>query len=648
VDRLRRALRRKPADHDGLGFAVRLGIAVVLAIAAVGFAGYFVMLGQLKHGHLARNAAIQRADVKGLEDLGRTSGPRGLDLRRIDDVLDVLGKRPGTLEVTLIDAQYVVKASGSRSGGDVGRADTDPRIAAALRHGASYAGHDSGRGDDRANFEFVSPVELPGGRYALAVIYDHQFLDATVAVVRRTMGLIALLALFGGGLVFYLVGGRALMRSYRGALKRSMRDGLTDMPNQRAFQDEFEQAVALATRHEEPLTLVLLDVDEFKLINDRYGHPHGDTVLRRVAGVLSAGRLGDRAYRLGGDEFALVLPHADEPGARRLALRLSRSLNAADTALSLGVSTLRRGQSAEDLRGQADAALYEAKHRGGNGVAHFDEIRDTVTLTTSVKSDAVRSMIDEGGISTVYQPIWDIDAGVLLGIEALTRPGEEYGLLGPAEAFDIAEQIGQVHQLDELCVCRALHIAPQLPDLALLFINLSPQTLDLDADGNDWMLEAVRRSQVPVSRVVIEVTERFGGRTAPIIHCLQRLRRQGFKLALDDVGTGNSGLEMLRELDVEFVKIDRSIVTAAIVEPASRAVLMAIATYASQTDSLVIAEGIEDQDTLDFLSEIGTHISGQRPMITGGQGYGLGRPTPQPSLRPPELLNRYPNRLPTA
>ena len=109
----------------------------------------------------------------------------------------------------------------------------------------------------------------------------------------------------------------------------------------------------------------------------------------------------------------------------------------------------------------------------------------------------------------------------LLGVEALTRPHPDYGLSGPAEAFDIAEQIGRVHQLDVLAITNALTIAPQLPDDALLFLNICPQTLDLDLDGNDWLLEASAAAGLPPERIVIEVTERFEGRPSAVAKCLR-------------------------------------------------------------------------------------------------------------------------------
>ena len=125
---------------------------------------------------------------------------------------------------------------------------------------------------------------------------------------------------------------------------------------------------------------------------------------------------------------------------------------------------------------------------------------------------------------------------------------------------------------------------------------------------------------------MIEVTERFGARTAPVVKGLQRLRAQGFKLALDDVGTGNAGLEMLRQVEVEFVKIDRSIIVAALAEPGARGVLLAIATFANQTGAAVIAEGIEDEEMVDFVRCLDLPGRDASSIIQGAQGYGLGRP----------------------
>ena len=228
--------------------------------------------------------------------------------------------------------------------------------------------------------------------------------------MRRVLLLVGLLALFGGGAVFYLVGGRVLLRDHRRALQRATRDGLTDLPNQRAFQDELPQAVAAAARYQDPLALAVLDVDDFKFINDRHGHPHGDAVLMAVAKILREARPGDRPYRVGGDEFALLLAHTDSDGARTLARRLSRSFKEAGIEVSIGVSATRPGGlrspaagwgspaagRADTLRAEADAALYEAKRQGGGQSAHFEDIRGRVAVTSTEQKEA-RARAARGG-----------------------------------------------------------------------------------------------------------------------------------------------------------------------------------------------------------------------------------------------------------
>jgi diguanylate cyclase (GGDEF)-like protein len=625
---------------------MRLVLALVITLAAIGGISYSLMAGRLRSEQTAGYNRIVQADVTGFEALGRTSQTPARAVREIDQLLNAVGDRAGVIEARLIDQRRVVVAIGAQSDA-IGYRDSDPRIRAALLHGTSYAGREADPRRGTKNFEFVSPVQLPGGRYALEVGYGHQFLDSELAALRGTLALVGLLAVIAGGLVFYLVGGRSLVRSHRIALQRAMRDGLTDMPNHRAFQEDLEQAVSSARRHDAHLVLALLDVDDFKRLNDHNGHTQGDAILKRVAAILSAGRIEDRAYRLGGDEFAMLLPHLDAQGGGRFARRLGRALTEAEAMVSIGICDLRAGESGESLRAEADAALYEAKRRGGHRVVPFDEIRDRVVITTSERTDAVRRLIDERGLSIVLQPIWDLGSETLFGVEALTRPDPKYGFSGPAEVFDLAEQIGHMHELDELCVHSAVaHAAPDLPDGALLFLNLSPQTLDIDADGNDWFHELIERSPLAPERVVVEVTERSSGRSAAIIKSLSRLREQGFKLALDDVGTGNAGLEMLRKISAEFVKIDRSIVRAATTERNARAVLMAMATYARQTGSFVIAEGIEDRETLDFLSAIEDRDLHPGRIIQGGQGYGLGRPSPHLASQPPSLLPRAVLHLP--
>ena len=610
-------------DHRHRRFALRLAASFAAALIVVGVAGYAFMDQRLKTSQIQRFAGSQQDYVDTFERYGATAQSQAQAIARIDRVLDALGDQEGALETLLIDERGVVRASADD--GVVGTRDMDPRIAAALNRGESYAGQEADADENSSDFEFVTRVTVRGKPYALEFSYDHHVLDDQLSELRRGLLLVGLMTLLLGGSAFYLFGGRALLRSHSSALERATRDGLTDLPNQRAFHDEYPAAIAAANRNHAPLALMALDVDDFKFINDRHGHPHGDAILKRLASVLGDGRPGDRAYRVGGDEFAVILPHTDSDGVRVLARRLQRALHESGIEATVGVSACQPGHAGDILRAEADAALYEAK-RLGAPLAHFDDLRSHVAVVGQDVRDAVRQMIDEKGISTVYQPIWNIARGTLLGVEALSRPAAGYGLSGPAEAFDVAEQIGRVHELDAICVESALAAAADLPAGALLFLNLCPRTLDLDADGNDWLRMAVERAGLPLDRVVIEVTERFGGRGQAILTCLQRLRTQGFKIAIDDVGTGNSGLSALRQVEVEFVKLDRAIVNAAPTESGSRAVMMAVAAYARQTGALVIAEGIEDGETLEFLQTLDERATHGDSIIQGGQGYGLGRP----------------------
>lgn len=609
-----------------IGFGARLFLVLFFVLALVGTVSYFVVSDHLEGYEIDSYARDQRADAEGFEELAREHPPR-VAIRGIDQVLDAIGRRPGTLEALLIGPDRTVRASAVE--GLDPRRISDPRIDAALSAGASYAGHETDPSLDPSDFEFVTPVRFPDGVYALEASYDSAHFDAHVTRVRRTLLAAILLALVGIAGLFYLLGGRTLLRHHRLALQRATRDGLTDLSNHRAFDAEFEQAIAAAARNRDPLALALLDLDNFKLINDRYGHPQGDQLLRRVAAILRDGRSADRAYRIGGDEFALLLPNTDQQGARVLIHRLSRTLTEADASASIGVAQLRSGLSAEELRAGADAALYEAKRRGGKGFVAYEEIRDRVAITTSAKREAVRRLVSEQRLASVFEPIWNLASGELIGLEALTRPDPSYELSGPSEAFDIAEQIGCVEELDQICATQALRSAPGLPERALLFVNLAPKTLELDSDGVAWLGPEVERAGLAPERVVVEMTERIGARTVPVLESLEGLREQGFRLALDNVGTGNAGLEMLRKIGAEYVKIDRSIVAAAATEPNARAVLMAMATFARQSGAFVIADGIEDQETLEFLRGVEALDARPGTIIQGGQGFELKGPSAQ-------------------
>ena len=198
----------------------------------------------------------------------------------------------------------------------------------------------------------------------------------------------------------------------------------------------------------------------------------------------------------------------------------------------------------------------------------------------------------------------------------------------------MAEQMGQVHRLDEICVRNAFLTSGGIPPDKLLFVNLSPQTLDIDAGDGAWLPETSLVPKRARGQIVIEVTERFGGRMVPVMKRLLALKEEGFKIALDDIGTGNSGLEMMGRIEADFIKIDRSIVNGAEKQASARAVLTAMALFAEQTGTFVIAEGIEDAEMLQYVQSLAEPELGIPTVVHGGQGYGLGPPSVEVPLDP--------------
>jgi EAL domain-containing protein (putative c-di-GMP-specific phosphodiesterase class I) len=285
---------------------------------------------------------------------------------------------------------------------------------------------------------------------------------------------------------------------------------------------------------------------------------------------------------------------------------------------------------------QADAALYEGKRAGGAGVVVFDDVAELLSVVTPAKVRALRSLLDEPQLDIAFQPIVRLRDQSILGLEALARPWEGYGFEGPADAFAVAEKVDRAHELDALCRAAALARAgAALPAGALLFLNVHPQTLDHDTLDGERLLRAVHAAGLQPSEVVLEVTERSQARLAQVVAGAARLRELGFRIALDDVGSGNSGLETLRQLPVDFVKIDRSIVASATSEVSAQAVLVAIVAYARRTGAFVIAEGIESDEILSYVRHAHELDAMRDLSIEGGQGYLLGRPStaPEPAAR---------------
>ena len=432
----------------------------------------------------------------------------------------------------------------------------------------------------------------------------------------------------------------AIVRTYRIKLRRghdaevrrlednALIDALTGIGNHRAYKQDLLREVSRAERQNEPLTLALLDVDDFKTVNDRDGHNQGDHVLATVAKLFESLRAEDRPYRIGGDEFAVILPHTTVETASHIVERLQVDARRRlfGNTLSIGLATLGASvHGADALQARADAAMYAAKRSGRDGVANYDESRDGMWLLSPSKVQDLRRLIAAGAMNVVYQPIWDVERCNVFAYEALSRPDAAYGFASPQDAFDLAERIGRSHELDLICREAALARAVDLPADALLFLNISPQSLDHGRLHIEALLKAVRDAGMTPDRIVIEITERSVTQVDVVIGAALELRKLGFRLALDDTGAGNSGLEMLSRLPLDFVKIDREVVARAVFDKKARGVVAGIIAIANASDAYVIAEGIETTEMLKLVcGSMARVIDISR--VHGVQGYLLRQP----------------------
>jgi len=425
---------------------------------------------------------------------------------------------------------------------------------------------------------------------------------------------------------------------YELARADSLRDGLTELGNHRAFQEELDRQMELHQRYQVPFALLLIDLDDLKVVNDSEGHAAGDAILRDMGGLVSKmSRYADRAFRIGGDEFAILMPHTDSSGALHVARRLQQkalqpSSGGRPMLFSGGISACPQlATNRTQLYSQADAALYWCKRHGRAATDVFDPVRDrTASLEVSEQlSASIARVVAEGSMRPAYQPIVDLGSGQVVGFEGLTRPLAESGFTDPGSMFIAAETVGRTVELDLACLHAVVSGAQQMPAQQLLTVNISPRTLEAPHFSADALLAILARYSIAPQRVVVELTERERVEDfARIQHNLTALQRSGVRIAADDVGAGNSGLRLLSQIRFDIVKIDLSLVQEGAERDSSRAVLRSLHDLAGRWGASAIAEGLETIGQLRMVREIG---------ITAGQGYLLGRPMPNPMLSEVDL-----------
>jgi diguanylate cyclase (GGDEF)-like protein len=396
-------------------------------------------------------------------------------------------------------------------------------------------------------------------------------------------------------------------------------DVLTGLPNRALFNDNADQAL-LRSRHGEPMAILLLDLDRFKNVNDRFGHLAGDELIREVAGRLSRVlEEPDAIARLGGDEFAILLQK--DALARGIETTLDRILrelrkpfdilgNQAHVGVSIGVALAPEyGTDRTELMRKADIALYRAKDEGRDCYRFFNESMDeTVQLRATLEADLREALASGEGLSVHYQPLIDSAGRKVTGLEALLRwDHPEHGCVPPHLFVPVAEETGLISPLGDWVMKQACEVARAWPKLSVA-VNLSPVQF-CDEGFAERLSGIVRDAGVSPYQIELEVTEGVVlDQNETVRGALRKLRQQGFRIALDDFGTGYSSLSYLREFEVDRIKIDKSFVQNLGQTMDADAIVTAVVTLGHAMGLQVTAEGVETADQETFLRSAGCNV----------------------------------------
>lgn len=436
--------------------------------------------------------------------------------------------------------------------------------------------------------------------------------------VLRTMMTSCVLSMVLGRLAYTMY---ALMRAERQSRQRAIREPLTGLFNRGALFEALEDRLRTDRAHGVHTSLVFLDCDDFKQVNDTWGHHAGDTLLIDVADRLrSVSRPDEVVARLGGDEFVVLASGPDSTttdlvdrvrGAFRTPLRITTDRTHPLTP-SIGAASAAPGDTCtgDELLGRADAAMYEAKRRGKGRAVFYDEGLGEKTRRRAVVGNRLGPAIERGDLDVVLQPIMGGPGyGRLRGWEALARwDDDELGEVGPEEFVPVAEDLGLVGALGEAVLAQACR---RVVDLRItegdvfVSVNVSPSQLQ-DSGFVDVVRAALRESGLPPTALRLEVTESvLVEESCTLAGTVHAVRRLGVRICIDDFGTGYASLATLLRWPIDCVKVDRSLVASIAEDPAARrrlAAVMALVRSLEITD--IVAEGVETEAQSEVLSEL--------------------------------------------
>jgi len=418
---------------------------------------------------------------------------------------------------------------------------------------------------------------------------------------------------------------------------QALHDALTGLPNRTMLRDRTDQAIHQADRELVPAALLLIDLDRFKEVNDTLGHHYGDQLLVQVGERLQAAlRQVDTVARLGGDEFAVLLPRIETgEGATTVARKLQDVLEepflledlALDVEASIGVAVYpQHGSDADELLQHADIAMYVAKETHA-GFVLFDPAQDQHSPRRLALLGELRRAIESDQLVLHYQPKVDAHSGRVLGVEALVRwQHPEHGLIPPGEFIPLAERTGLIGPLTHYVLDAALRQCQQWRqaghELAVA-VNISARRL-LDVEFPDEVASLLARWEVPARLLVVEITEStIMADPDRALEILGRLDAMGVQLSIDDFGTGYSSMAYLKSLPVHELKVDRSFVTQMNSDSRDAVIVRSTIDLGRNLGLRVVAEGVEDQTTLQELDVLGCDAI---------QGYYVSRPVPPDDL----------------
>ncbi len=411
---------------------------------------------------------------------------------------------------------------------------------------------------------------------------------------------------------------------------QAMHDPLTGLANRVLVIEKLNQSIEYAARNHKPLAVFIIDLNNFKEVNDTLGHPEGDLILQQVATrIPGALRHSDTIGRLGGDEFAVVLPDIDAEGAHEVAKKIVRTLKPGfelkshiiDVHASIGIAVYPdHGQDQTALIRHADVAMYESK-RNGHSICLYNAEFDNHTPWRLALMADLRQAIEDNRLELVYQPQMSLFDNKMYGVEVLVRWDHEIqGNISPDQFIFIAENSGLIHPLTRWVLDRALYQWRQWKDEGLeidMSINISARNL-----GNpklpERLHELFKQYDVTPERIKLEFTESaIMANPDTVLNLMNNPKLDGLRYSIDDFGTGYSSLSYLKKLPVNEVKIDKSFVHQMDISEDDASIVNSVIDLAHNLGHKVVAEGVETEKVLSMLKQRG---------CDSVQGFYLSRP----------------------